>query len=309
MDAPPNVSASNSEAIENEDVPMIAASHLSGKFRALANYSPENLSSEIKRLASLSYHALKRELEPKDHIQTLPVELLAEIFTIGQAFELEAEATPVSHLISGAVCRKWRTIVLGTPPLWRWITVDDRDPWDRTRAYLERAAQCPLHIHMPWVEEEDADEASIRTVVDLNNAMDLLIPHVHHWRTFQLDASQYTLIYHALLRMEHLSAPNLEELSLSHQDDAEVGETFEPEALSHRFKLFSGGDEVPKSLKTAYLWGVHLDWATDLFTQLTSLTLAYHSNDNSRSNILAQKGKKAPMHGQRNRSLSSPFVT
>src|SRR5271155_1075949 len=102
---------------------MISASHLSSKFRALAGYSSDSLTSEVKRLASLSYLALKRELEPMDHIQKLPVELLAEVFTIGQAFELEEDDMPRSHLIVGGVCRKWRTIVLGTPSLWRWITI------------------------------------------------------------------------------------------------------------------------------------------------------------------------------------------
>jgi hypothetical protein len=268
---------------------MISASHLSSKFRALAGYSSDSLASEVKRLASLSYLALKRELEPMDHIQRLPVELLAEVFTIGQAFELEEEAMPTSHLIAGAVCRKWRTIVLGTPPLWRWITIDDYEPWTRTLTYLERAEQCPLRIKIHWTEEEGEEHASHRNVVQLNNVLDFLIPHVDHWQLFSLEVSQYTLIYHALARLEHLSAPCLEELSLSHQDDAEVGPIFEPEALSHSFELFRGvedtlredtsGEETFKSLKKARLWGVHVTWKSPLFSQLASLTLAYHSND------------------------------
>jgi F-box-like len=268
---------------------MISASHLSSKFRALAGYSSDSLASEVRRLASLSYLALKREFEPRDHIQRLPVELLAEIFTIGQAFELEEEAMPTSHLTASAVCQKWRTIVLGTPPLWRWITIDDHEPWTRTLTYLERAEQCPLRIKIHWTEEEGEEVVSHRNVEQLNNVLDFLVPHVDRWQLFSLEVSQYTLIYHALARLEHLSAPCLEELSLSHQDDAEVGPVFEPEALSHSFELFCGaedtpredtsGEETSKSLKKARLWGVHVTWKSPLFTRLTSLTLAYHSED------------------------------
>jgi len=266
---------------------MISATHLSSKFKALASYSSESLTSEVRRLASLSHLALKREMEPMDHIQKLPVELLAEVFTIGQALELEMdeEALPVSHLTAGAVCRKWRTIVLGTSSLWRRITVDDHEPWARTLAYLERAGQCPLEVKIHWAEEEEdedeikEEETPIRDVEQLNNVLDFLVPHVHHWRSFSLEVSEYTLIYHALARLEHLSAPRLEEISLSHQDDADVGTVFQPAELSHPFELFRGGEGSLVSLEKARFWGVHISWKSILSARLTSLALAYHPYD------------------------------
>jgi hypothetical protein len=227
-----------------------------------------------------------------DHIHKLPSELLAEVFTIGQAFEIQEDAMPRSHLIVSGVCRKWRTIVLGTPSLWRWITVDDQEPWTRTLTYLKRAGQCPLRIKIHWTEEEGEGGEKVitpRNVEQLNNVLDFLIPHVGHWQYFSLEVSQYTLIYHTLARLEHLSAPCLEELDLSHQDDAEVGAIFEPLELSQSFELFCGAEDTPgenapketkaKSLKRARLWGVHVAWKSPLFSQLTALTLAYHSYD------------------------------
>ena len=192
----------------------------------------------------------------------------------------------VSH-----VCKHWREVALETPALWSDIDLETgkhaAQSYSRASTYLSRSKRHPLSICIDVEEQDDGSDYSDRpdhqtetTSAQLQQFMDLLIPHTDRWRKFKLVAEGYFYFHTVLNRLcDTPPASLLECLELHHFD-----EDFEPERISFphpsfktHFVLFD--NHAPK-LQHVSLYGVHIDWRKTTFLKdLHSLELAYHSQD------------------------------
>lgn len=85
-----------------------------------------------------------------DRIDRLPFEIQGNIFLQGQAMQCREDVIlghmPFEVLVS-QVCRRWRTVALGTPRLWARISVRVHDTWfEMLNCYLDRSQDCDLDI-------------------------------------------------------------------------------------------------------------------------------------------------------------------
>lgn len=205
------------------------------------------------------------------------------------------------ELLVTRICRQWREVATGLSSLWstlKFIHEDPDDPdflvMERNTQYLERAKGAPLDIEIDLmfneIDDEDdhhalMNEESSRSVSSryrqLSDILELLIPHVDHWRSFELTVSHYLLMQQALEALAHrckAGAPLLEVLQLYHYEEGDIEPTFQPAHLKEQaWVLF--GNNAPR-LNTVALWGVHLNWReTKFLTGLVDFELAYHAMD------------------------------
>ncbi|KAJ7670271.1 hypothetical protein B0H17DRAFT_1209491 [Mycena rosella] len=131
----------------------------------------------------------------------------------------------------------------------------------------------------PVLAEEPVPEPCI-TLDDLIVIMDMIIPHVQHWRIFEVTVSYYTYMYQVLSRVAQCpSAPLLEELGLyDYEDISDEYEVFQPPELATPFVPFHG--IAPKLTNVAF-WGVHIAWddSLPLLKGLREIELAYHAKN------------------------------
>ncbi|EMD39952.1 hypothetical protein CERSUDRAFT_112189 [Gelatoporia subvermispora B] len=190
----------------------------------------------------------------------------------------------VSH-----VCHRWREVALDTPALWTTIDFEEAEPFPKSKAYLERSKGAPLAISIDCCEDEDDDEDEAGDDEEqlerhpelerLKKIAEIIIPHVWHWRTFELMVSDYRIMHLALAQLGRCpSAPMLEGLLLYHYDDNDDIEEFPFQHLREQnFVLFN--NNAPK-LTHVVLWGVHLNWTQSTFlSNLLELELHYHAFD------------------------------
>lgn len=224
---------------------------------------------------------------------------------------------PFQVLVSH-VCRHWREIALESPALWTNLTFSEGAPFTKSQIWLERSKGLPLdiridctipdvyddhpHPHPTEPSDENSDDEPPRllgshgqrydedhkdcdhpppsfSIKDLDTILDLIVPHVAHWRLLEVTASLYDYMYTLLTRLAQCSgAPLLEVLELYHYEDTEDYDTFEPVALNTAFLIFNG---IAPKLSDVALWGVHLDWEPSLsfLSGLRDLELAYHAKD------------------------------
>ncbi|RDB17917.1 hypothetical protein Hypma_000923 [Hypsizygus marmoreus] len=239
----------------------------------------------------------------------------------------EDRVLPFQVLVSH-VCRHWREIALQSPALWTRLDFLEGEPFEKSKAWLERSKGLPLDIyidctapesadHPPYVITEDEGDVDVEdspvnpehmwpppptadlygqryvdehkecdhpppyfSMPELTTILDIITPHVAHWRTLEVSVSYYEYMHILLSRLASCpAAPTLEVLELYHRDeDTEEDATFEPAELNTRFLPFNG--VAPKLTHTA-LWGVHLDWdrAIPLLSGVHDLELAYHTKD------------------------------
>ena len=194
----------------------------------------------------------------------------------------------VSH-----VCRHWRDVALDTPALWSDIDLETgkHAAPSRRRAseYLSRSKGYPLSIFIDvneWGEDDEStcselsDYQSPVTNVQLQEIVDLLLPHVGRWRKFKLVAEDY-LYFHTVLSQLRAAPPAslLEHLELHHlEDDVEPEHLFFPRpGLMTPFVLF---DNCAPKLQHVSFHGVHIDWHNSTFLKdLHYFELAYLSQD------------------------------
>jgi hypothetical protein len=135
-------------------------------------------------------------------------------------------------------------------------------------------------------------------VKHMEEIMDILIPHVHHWGQLFVESTSFEAI-HLMLSLISDSkecittgAPMLQLLHIGFADDTEITDfeesPFIPANLRQGLKPFRGN--LP-SLKELSLWEVHLDWSIfappkdelnanqHAVTNLTALELRYHTGD------------------------------
>jgi hypothetical protein len=114
-----------------------------------------------------------------------PVEILCEIFRL--AVEMTCDPW-----ILGQICRRWRRIALGFPPIWSSIDIDltplydRRQPWPgaltRTSTHLTRSADAPLTLAFRAVRTLEGGVLSNYVAAFL----DMLVAHAERWETAYL---------------------------------------------------------------------------------------------------------------------------
>ncbi|KAL0564180.1 hypothetical protein V5O48_017873 [Marasmius crinis-equi] len=238
-------------------------------------------------------------------LHTLPDEILSLIFSF--ALHLcDAQSEPLSTIYIpldiSHVCARWRRVALSCSSLWTrlvlYFPAIDKTQITRTLAWLTRSKQQPIEISLDfrcceWWESDEADteeeEEHPVTAEMMERVLDLLIPHIERWKTFEVLTDTWEPI-HTFLRItrhfhenqnrtEEALAPQLQSLALSRCNAylVEKGASFYPDhpSLKDPIPLFGG----PK-LREVSLTGVHVDWTrSGCLRNLHHLELKYHSAD------------------------------
>ena len=198
---------------------------------------------------------------------------------------------PFQVLVSH-VCRFWRDVALNMPSLWTNLDFTEGPPFMKSSVWIQRSQNLPLDIHIDCGgsdDDDDDDETStvsefsdsIASTEDLIVVLDLIVPHVARWRSLRVAVESYDYMHLTLTWLSKCpAAPQLECLHLSHHDDADTSELFQPEHLRDFFLPFHG---IAPKLHYVNLWGVHIMWSAPFLSGLTDLELAYHSRDVSPS--------------------------
>ncbi|KAF8885892.1 hypothetical protein CPB84DRAFT_1850265 [Gymnopilus junonius] len=132
----------------------------------------------------------RRLFPPRNIINTVPREILAEIF-LGLLEDddvdlhhsirpLVSRACHSDPLILGRVCSYWRNVALDTPQLWSRICIlkPQRSQVRLTHLWLERAHVCPLDISIWESDEEECDRSALQDI------MTLFFARREYWRKF-----------------------------------------------------------------------------------------------------------------------------
>ncbi|KIK81346.1 hypothetical protein PAXRUDRAFT_761602 [Paxillus rubicundulus Ve08.2h10] len=199
--------------------------------------------------------------------------------------------SPPFQIIVSHVCRHWRSVAFSTPSLWTYIAVPPcaRSPYEHVSTLLERSKSLPIDIFIDC-EPRDRDEDSVSedededgpSEADLKLLFALLVPHVHRWRSMEVQVLSYEHMYAFLTAVSDSSvapASQLATLQLYHHDEEEESFSSANPNLSKHFTLFGGSAPCLKNLA---LWGVHVDWSQSWLTSasnLVALDLEYHAED------------------------------
>lgn len=135
-----------------------------------------------------------------------------------------------------------------------------------------------------WPESAEYYEKMLSTS-ELRDFLDVIMPQVDRWKSFQAEVSFFSYMYLILSRLSVApGAPVLETLQLHHYDCSDEEEeaymtSFHPQVLRAPFVLF-GGAELP-NLRQVALWGVHVDWDNSLalLAGRKELELSNHPQD------------------------------
>ncbi|KAG8985290.1 hypothetical protein FRB90_004831, partial [Tulasnella sp. 427] len=129
----------------------------------------------------------------RQSIETLPEEIFVNVIQL-----YASSCTPAHHLTTATlVCRRWRTVVEGTPFLWGKISGEDR--LHRIRKALELSGGVPLDLEYDEKTSEIKPGAFFREIG----------PHIARWRTI---VAQFHSKDFPLFELETLRAPILKKL-------------------------------------------------------------------------------------------------
>ena len=206
-----------------------------------------------------------------------------------QSFDSEDERRLPFELLVTRICKRWRDVASGEPSLWSTIVFIPDTKIDKVKEYVRRAKGAPLDLTIDCTVDDDVDEewrwetessaAQQQETTALVEVLNILMPHVGHWKSFVLSVSYYFPMLYALQTFAKCEgAPMLEALALYHYEDSDDIDEFHPTQYKDRaFVLFH--NNLPK-LRQVALWGVHIDWKKSTFLKnLHELELAYHTLD------------------------------
>ncbi|KII90709.1 hypothetical protein PLICRDRAFT_39282 [Plicaturopsis crispa FD-325 SS-3] len=133
-------------------------------------------------------------------ISWIPVEILAIVFdeVLDITWFIDEKVTLPLQL--GAVCRRWRKLVLTMSALWTHVSSPIH------QEYLSRSKERLLTISLTYYHDH---ESTVTT------ELDALIPHVRRWSYLHIKVPQYPLLCYILAQMSDLHAPELQSLMLS----------------------------------------------------------------------------------------------
>ncbi|KAF8069201.1 hypothetical protein FPV67DRAFT_1110108 [Lyophyllum atratum] len=153
-------------------------------------------------VASIQSHAI----QPPPSINRLPIELLADIFSLtlrNYAGDWGMHGPPLSRNFPGLsfspgsssdpmmlaqVCRHWRDVALSTPMLWSSMAIactDRRRHIPLLEIWLQRSRTCPLTISLlePFWETKDKNQWWPQQCALATDILSLLITQSHRWKS------------------------------------------------------------------------------------------------------------------------------
>ncbi|TDL25293.1 hypothetical protein BD410DRAFT_744038 [Rickenella mellea] len=112
----------------------------------------------------------------------------------------------------------------------------------------------------------------------MEQVLSILLPHLPRWQYLDLHADTWEPIFCFLYHTQKRCAPLLQHVSMArcYTYFSLPGKSFLPQPMKRHFPLFGGG--TPK-LRRITLTGVHVEWTSMAFRNLTELDLRYHARD------------------------------
>jgi hypothetical protein len=166
------------------------------------------------------------------HIESLPNEILAEIFEAGVSISKDQHGTLPFQCAISSVNHRWRTIAVSTPRLWSAIIFhcDTRSvgpKFDHLSLWIERSASCALDITIMV-------QPQLMSVSNVALAIDQLILHVDRWHRLTIKDMPGHMVDSVIESLYTASAPRLQHVDLSVlQDYGDFTRTID--------KIFTGG--------------------------------------------------------------------
>jgi hypothetical protein len=150
------------------------------------------------------------------HIESLPNEILAEMFEAGVSLSQRQHSIPSFQDAISGVNRRWRAVAVSTPRLWSTILFHC-DTWsvpnfDLLYLWMERSAPCALDITIV-VQPQLMSESSL--AFKLAIMMDQIILHIGRWHRLTIEDISGHLVGSVIESLRTASAPRLQHFDLS----------------------------------------------------------------------------------------------
>ncbi|KZV68744.1 hypothetical protein PENSPDRAFT_652944 [Peniophora sp. CONT] len=241
-------------------------------------------------------------------LSELPNEILLRIFTLVVCEESQSSSyaqapAPAWVLSIPHVCSRWRTLALGSPTLWTRITSYFHFFW--YNVHLERAHDTPLHPIVPLLDADDIpDEGLLENMARASCEMDIILqPGPLSPQDDDEEEDDEGDAYFVWCLGD--DAPRLQTLSIEQPSSTVPLELPHPFSNNHdslrHLSITCPSLEIP-------------NWTTNLFTNLTSLTI--HSTVNfSVLRAICRKATKlerlaysAPSPRGKKLNIKEPFI-
>ena len=158
-----------------------------------------DLDEELSRLR-VAIGAHKSRIEHlawvKAPIKILPTEVLSYVL------ELILTDHLYEHYISSLakVSRAWKHIILNSTKFWGHIHLLPRQKMSLVKERVARSCRSPLDISISLWEAND---------VELSSFIDVVVPHVHRWRSLDICQNNHRSLQLILDKINHLKFPSL----------------------------------------------------------------------------------------------------
>lgn len=204
-------------------------------------------------------------------INDLPPEVLTNIFRYVIWSAVGPDNGTRWRLWVTWVCRHWREAALSDPVLWNAIWFRDLPNFERSFAWLERSADAPLDIRINDTKENPISLAAMHSLLQR------LLDKISNIRIFIIILQEWDpilVVLHAFRIVQEKNLPMILERFEMHRSGSpyvQIGAGYEPSFYLKPIPLF-GGATVP-SFNYLSLNGLHIDWATSVLTNLTTLDI------------------------------------
>jgi len=221
-------------------------------------------------------------------ISRLPKDVLGIIFELSHhtpfspVWLQKKKPRTKTELTISHVTRHWRDIAIHSPLLWTYIDVSPDQKLDAITAYTQRSKMCTFAVHYSHPAYAFETLAYERV---LDASFDLIIPHVHRWKSIFL-AADSCIIERIGQRLRLLEAPLLQKSS---RIDIDYAARYRPAPLNDcPPTVFLGGTPILSSVHLQ-LQGRHLLFFCPSLAAVKNifLSLKGHVNYNLVSRILA----------------------
>ncbi|CAE6525766.1 unnamed protein product [Rhizoctonia solani] len=193
-------------------------------------------------------------------IEKLPVEMLRQIFVLGEKMHRGPRAVELPHVgfqdSIVQVCRLWRDIAVATPELWTYIYISRPPPHPYAELYISRSGTLPLHIDF---DTRAPSTKPARSLDDRQQAIQALETmtlveqyggNIDRWRSLIVH-SESPLVVLAMVKLVTASpTPALQFLSLAWEANTNVAADQEglllEESIPLNFPYLAHGPERPR---------------------------------------------------------------
>ncbi|TFK52230.1 hypothetical protein OE88DRAFT_1657369 [Heliocybe sulcata] len=224
----------------------------------------------------------KGSVPPSPAVHGLPAELLSQIFKYGHKDDAQVKdngmtlkSGPDFEVLVSHVCQRWREVAIQCPVLWTRLLFRLVSHLDRGQLYLERSKTQVVDILVDTATEDRHIHGITLYTNEFNPIFDLLVPHIHRWRSFVLKVRSIECKDGARARLSTCGpAPSLETLELYHYQDWGNGQNLYMSTSRRPVLIF---DAVLPKIRNISLIGVNLVWdECPFFSNLKSLEFALH---------------------------------